>query len=292
MTDWSHLAKGIDVSHYQGAPDWDTVLAGDSKYIMIKCAESGAIDAQFDTNRKAIADKNIPWLPYAFLRPGDTAATIKAFCDAVGNVKIPAAIDWEADNVSATVVERWIDGVQTALNHSPLVYYGLYPPATPTPAIKKCVRWYPQYPGSATADPRLPSWDGQSAVPDWSKRWLIWQWSATDTVSGVPHPTDVNRLSCPMSVFQDWYDNDRLPNGAPATTAPVAALAITQTLQLHSTGDEVSALQQRLQDLGFALSVDSSFGPATQHAVMEFQQSHGLQADGIVGPMTLEALGK
>jgi len=83
MTDWSHLAKGIDVSHHQGRPDWDRVLATGIGFAMIKCAESGGIDAEFERNRRAL-DGKIPWLPYAFLRPGDTNATIQVFCDAVG----------------------------------------------------------------------------------------------------------------------------------------------------------------------------------------------------------------
>jgi peptidoglycan hydrolase-like protein with peptidoglycan-binding domain len=45
-------------------------------------------------------------------------------------------------------------------------------------------------------------------------------------------------------------------------------------------------LQQLLQARGFNVAVDGIFGPATEGAVKDFQQSKGLAADGIVGPQT------
>ncbi len=63
-------------------------------------------------------------------------------------------------------------------------------------------------------------------------------------------------------------------------------------LQLGSDGPQVVKLQKKLQKAGFNPgSTDGDFGPATQAAVMAFQQSEGLLADGIAGPRTLAALG-
>ena len=42
---------------------------------------------------------------------------------------------------------------------------------------------------------------------------------------------------------------------------------------------------------GFAVPTDGHFDVATATAVREFQGSHGLHADGIVGPRTWQALG-
>src|SRR5258708_32270378 len=63
-------------------------------------------------------------------------------------------------------------------------------------------------------------------------------------------------------------------------------------LRQGSTGPDVTALQQKLKDLGFDPNgVDGNFGPGTRDAVIAFQQSKGLQADGIAGPATFAALG-
>src|ERR1043166_8477392 len=51
------------------------------------------------------------------------------------------------------------------------------------------------------------------------------------------------------------------------------------TLQLHSSGDDVKALQQRL-----GVAADGDFGPMTLAAVVVFQRAHHLVPDGIVGP--------
>lgn len=62
-------------------------------------------------------------------------------------------------------------------------------------------------------------------------------------------------------------------------------------LKQNSSGPDVKDLQQKLKDLGFDPNgVDGNFGPGTRDAVIAFQQSKGLQADGVAGPATLAAL--
>jgi peptidoglycan hydrolase-like protein with peptidoglycan-binding domain len=48
----------------------------------------------------------------------------------------------------------------------------------------------------------------------------------------------------------------------------------------------VRPLQQLLRARNQPLAVDGIFGPQTESAVKAFQQSKGLTADGIVGPLT------
>ncbi|WP_439581339.1 peptidoglycan-binding protein [Dyadobacter bucti] len=65
-----------------------------------------------------------------------------------------------------------------------------------------------------------------------------------------------------------------------------------QILQLNSSGADVVRLQEKLKSLGFNPgSIDGDFGPGTQAAVVAFQRSEGLLADGIAGLKTLKALG-
>ncbi len=64
-----------------------------------------------------------------------------------------------------------------------------------------------------------------------------------------------------------------------------------RTLKKESTGPDVTALQQRLKDLGFdPKGVDGRFGSGTEAAVIAFQKANGLDADGKVGPNTRAAL--
>ena len=55
-------------------------------------------------------------------------------------------------------------------------------------------------------------------------------------------------------------------------------------------GEDVAALQERLNTLGFAAGrVDGRFGPNTERAVRSFQRAYGLPGDGSVGPDTFRA---
>lgn len=57
-------------------------------------------------------------------------------------------------------------------------------------------------------------------------------------------------------------------------------------LQSGDTGDAVKALQKALNNLGYAVSADGSYGALTVAAVKSFQQINGLDADGIAGAKT------
>ena len=63
-------------------------------------------------------------------------------------------------------------------------------------------------------------------------------------------------------------------------------------LKEGSSGPEVEKLQRQLKEKGFDPGIiDGKFGPGTEAAVVAFQKSEGLSADGIAGPRTLAALG-
>ena len=76
-----------------------------------------------------------------------------------------------------------------------------------------------------------------------------------------------------------------------ANTSPVVILDNCPTLKEGYHGGCVDQLQAELNGIeGLSLSVDGTFGPATYSAVTAFQQQNGLQADGVVGPATKQAL--
>ena len=54
----------------------------------------------------------------------------------------------------------------------------------------------------------------------------------------------------------------------------------------------VTMIQQALVIAGYKIEVDGAFGNATHNAVVAFQKSHSLSADGKVGKMTWNALAK
>ncbi|WP_159942599.1 MULTISPECIES: L,D-transpeptidase family protein [unclassified Nocardiopsis] len=76
-----------------------------------------------------------------------------------------------------------------------------------------------------------------------------------------------------------------------AHAAPAASIGAGPELRQGSTGPEVSAVQERLTELGYWIDgVDGQFGFHTEQAVVALQKAAGIARDGVVGPDTRAAL--
>lgn len=70
-----------------------------------------------------------------------------------------------------------------------------------------------------------------------------------------------------------------------------AIIGKNPTYEGVTTGDSVIGLQNALKSLGYyAAPVDGIFGDKTRAAVLAFQTSYSLVADGLVGTETMQAL--
>ncbi len=80
-------------------------------------------------------------------------------------------------------------------------------------------------------------------------------------------------------------------SGARSRTAGPQLLALGSGYADTHGARAVRTLQRRLANLGYSPGpIDGRFGPLTERAVIAFQATHGLIADGIVGPRTTAAL--
>ena len=75
-----------------------------------------------------------------------------------------------------------------------------------------------------------------------------------------------------------------------ATTASSTTTVSHPTVQKGSAGTAVMELQSKLRVLGYNIEADGDFGSKTNVAVINFQKKYGLEADGIVGPLTWNKL--
>jgi cell wall-associated NlpC family hydrolase len=74
-------------------------------------------------------------------------------------------------------------------------------------------------------------------------------------------------------------------------TAAAQAASAPGLLKQGMSGDDVYRLQAKLLECGYLEDTpDGNFGALTREAVIEFQTDVGLEADGVAGPATLEAL--
>ncbi len=76
-------------------------------------------------------------------------------------------------------------------------------------------------------------------------------------------------------------------------TQPTNILIYTRLLKRGRRGDDVKALQEALEKLGYSLGswgADGDFGGDTEKAVIQFQKDNGLDHDGEAGPMTIDKI--
>ncbi len=90
-----------------------------------------------------------------------------------------------------------------------------------------------------------------------------------------------------LSRWDEWGELVGVEYDLPADTVTIAP----RTLRKGNRGTDVEELQRTLNaDSRYPTKVDGIFGADTAASVRAFQADHGLNADGIVGPKTWEAL--
>jgi hypothetical protein len=84
-------------------------------------------------------------------------------------------------------------------------------------------------------------------------------------------------------------------NGAPSPQPPAHSSWPGRMIMLTTPdmqGPDVRTWQQQMASRGWVLSVDGDYGPQSHDACVRFQRDNGLNADGVVGPITWEACWK
>lgn len=148
------------------------------------------------------------------------------------------------------------------------------------------------------ADPKnaskIATWYWENRVPDQAKEDVK---AATHAVNGK-----YNGLEDREHRFQDWQRKlnpqvmERLAGGGVGQPAPEPRTGEQRPLKEGMQGEDVRMLQANLARLGYTdanskdLHTDGRFGPGTRSALERFQREHGLDADGVAGARTQEAI--
>lgn len=104
----------------------------------------------------------------------------------------------------------------------------------------------------------------------------------------ITETTKVGNVSWGYGVVNEksgWMSMDYL-KALKSEEKPIPSHSSSKVLKRGDVGPAVGDLQRTLIRLGYNLSVDNSFGPATDRALRDFQSKNGLAADGRPGPAT------
>jgi GH25 family lysozyme M1 (1,4-beta-N-acetylmuramidase) len=232
-------AKGVDVSHYQGAIDWTQVATASYSFAFAKATEgSTLIDPTYPINRTGARSLGLDVGAYHFARPAGTtdparianAITQADFFLTVAQPQpgdLPPALDLETKGtLSATALQTWtaawLDEIAARTGVNAVVYTS------------------PNFWKTALADSQTVASDGHRLwVAHWTSNaaplvpgtnwggfgWTFWQWSDCSHVPGFAHCVDGDRFkgADPSAVAIPPY-----PTGLPSSSSPPTIVGAPQ----------------------------------------------------------------
>lgn len=100
------------------------------------------------------------------------------------------------------------------------------------------------------------------------------------------------------ATFNALFGSNPVAAGNASTSTPVGSTpsvnvsggSAYSSLNLNASGAEVTRLQNALLALGYTVNVTGTYDSTTKSAVVSFQKSNGLSADGVAGALTQGAL--
>jgi len=259
---------GIDVFEGDGRVDWAAVKNSGKTFAFVRATEGASIkDKAFSTHWPILKMDGIIRGAYHFFHPltSDPTTQAQEFLKTIGKLApgdLPPVIDVEiTDGGGASSVIRgvkeWLGVVEPALQQQT------------GKKIKPIIYTFPHFWNDILGDPSdfadYPLWiahfdtDTPSVPSSWGQgNWLIHQYGGDVAyVPGVQYRADLNKF---------------------------------HSIQKGANGSIVKNIQQKLKDLKKPEfdpgTVDGGFGDRTKNAIIAFQKSQKLQADGIVGIKT------
>lgn len=191
--------KGIDVSTYQGYPDWEKVALDGVEFAVIKASQGRAEssdsylfrDSKFVYNITNATAAGIPCGVYHYFTAQTNAECdreVEFFLTQIApyrdKIKLWVAIDVESKyltglykKVLTGLVRRFCEAVETA-GYTPIVY-------TNPDWLKNRLEWLGDY------DLWLALWRSKNLKPSGYERMRIWQWGASK-VDGISGKVDTN----------------------------------------------------------------------------------------------------
>jgi lysozyme len=191
--DSGERAKGIDVSHHQGAIDWKKVAHSGVSFAYIKLTDGqNFTDPRFTQNWHGAKTAGLLRGAYHFFHPhSDPDIQAEHFVRrlATDQGELPPMLDIEVSDGASPeqllmAAKRWTDHVALALSCRPFIYTSASfwkQAARNSASLSEFPLWVAHY---TDAD--------RPAVPSAWPEWTIWQYSQSGNISGIDGPVDLN----------------------------------------------------------------------------------------------------
>lgn len=213
------VARGIDVSHYQGRIRWDNLAADNLHFVFVK-ATGGTrrVDPEFDNNWHGAREIGVIRGAYHFFYAGDDA-TVQAehFARTVVALKaddLPPVIDVEiTDGASPRQlvdgVLTWLRTVERLLGRRPIIYtyHAFANQYLLDPRLSGYALWIAAYDVQRPVAPA--AWNGRG--------WHFWQHAHDGSFEGVNAAVDLNVFNGTRDQLQQFIRDHAVGPRCPPT---------------------------------------------------------------------------
>lgn len=284
--------KGIDVSSYQGKPDWEKVKESGIEFAILRVMNSKGKDSSFEHNYQGTGENGIFRGVYRYsyaLTVTQAKAEAQGVLAALAGRKLELGVwldlEWSTQRALGKakvrqIAEAWMEVIRNA-GYECNVYCNL--------------DWYKNVCGGLDSKywiARYPANDKGVVVASLKPNVgeIGWQYSSKGKVPGISDNVDLD----------EWYGALGVASGDPSVTVPQnpykdsGKLLKYNRLTVGFAREDVRWLQWELREAGYELVIDGKFGPKTDLALRAFQAEHpstysGRVPDGICGSKTRAA---
>lgn len=282
--------KVIDVSSYQGVINWGKVKASGIQGAILKIIRKDLNpDKQFENNWRGCEKAGIPIVGVYNYSYATTVA--KARSDAK---KVLSILDGRKAKVWLDVEDACQKGLGITLIRIIQAYQGVIEGAGLEFGVYTGLSFYNSYIKPWTGYLTCRFWIARYRNPVIANQPVIkhtlegWQYSDKGSVPGIAGNVDMNL----------WYGEIMSTPEVPQENPYSAPDKILKLKPVRMRGEGVGWVQYHLVRLGFLQaknsngksSIDKTFGPITEAAVMAAQAHYGIAVDGIVGAITVYVL--
>jgi lysozyme len=214
-------AKVIDISHWQGFPDFEAVKAAGVLGVIFKATEgTDYVDPNRQKNFSAAVKAGLACCCYFWLKPGDGASQAEFFLETIEPVEGErVVIDYEEDGCTLDTLKEAVAALLDAdLDLKITVYSGHLLKEKLGDECDDFLAqhtdlWLAQY----TDDFDSISWP-EGTYPQWT----LHQYSQTGSVPGVASDCDLDRFNGSDDELLAWIN----PNGGDQIEPPVAGRTV------------------------------------------------------------------
>lgn len=216
--------KGLDVSKYDGNPNWAQVKAAGNAFAFARVSDGlGYPDATFQPNWAGMKQQGMVRGVYQYFRASQDPIQQADYLLgelAKGGAQptdLPPVMDIEtADGVSASAVraamQKWLDHVEQKLGRRPMIYTANFMSATLGTGFAKYPLWVANYKAQCPL------------MPDGWTTWRFWQYDDKGTVPGVgASSVDVDEFDGTLQELLAFAEGPAQDGGAPAADAGATA---------------------------------------------------------------------